>query len=124
MGMISEKDRKSLPSGPHGLRHLGRSPLGNPVITGYGSNLRPLSPSFDLLASTAMDSRLHFCQSHTIARLPCFSCGCYLADGAHVSTRRLSQDNHQRREAWKETGSHPPVFKSYCEVPSDYASAW
>ena len=46
-----------------------------------------------------------------------------LADGSYVSTRRLSEDNHQRREARQKAGPHPPFLQGRCEVPSIYAGS-
>ena len=40
-----------------------------------------------------------------------------LTDGSYVSTRRLSQDNHQRREARQEAGPHPPFVQGRCQIP-------
>jgi hypothetical protein len=38
-------------------------------------------------------------------------------DGSHVCTRRLSQDNLQRREAWKETSVGSPLVEGGYQVP-------
>lgn len=40
-----------------------------------------------------------------------------ITDGSYVSTRRLSQDNHQRREARQEAGPHPPFVQGRCQIP-------
>ena len=45
-------------------------------------------------------------------------------DGAHVSTRRLSQDHLQCRKAWTSTGSDPTIVQGGYQVSSKDARTW
>ena len=80
--------------------------------------LRPLT-SLNLVGSVPFLSYSH----SLISSCAALSLAPPHSDGAHVSTRRLSQDNFKCREAWSPTGSYPTFIKGCHQVPSMYAAA-